>query len=196
MSLQPVYLVDASIYIFRAWFSISDEFSNTLGQPTNAVYGFTGFLCNLLEQTRAQHVGVAFDESLTTSYRNEIYPEYKANRDPAPEELKRQFKWARYIVRQQFICVSLQWAHVGTVVTTGLIDKKVSQNTQQPGLWIIELSERIYFSKCPHTQLLDKILSILLRARESIRHAIKHFVVRPDQTLKAPCGFGSPTNYR
>ena len=95
MNLQPVYLVDASIYIFRAWFSISDEFSNTAGEPTNAVYGFTGFLCSLLEQTGAQHIGVAFDESLASSYRNEIYPEYKANRDPAPEELKRQFKWAR-----------------------------------------------------------------------------------------------------
>ncbi len=95
MSLQPVYLVDASIYIFRAWFSISDDFSNSAGQPTNAVYGFTGFLCSLLEQTKAEHIGVAFDESLSKSYRNEIYPQYKANRDPAPEELKRQFKWAR-----------------------------------------------------------------------------------------------------
>ena len=95
MSLQPVYLVDASIYVFRAWFSISDEFSNSAGEPTNAVYGFTGFLCSLLENTRAEHIGVAFDESLSKSYRNEIYPEYKANRDPAPEELKRQFKWAR-----------------------------------------------------------------------------------------------------
>ncbi len=95
MSLQPVYLIDASIYIFRAWFSISDEFSNSAGEPTNAVYGFTGFLCSLLEQTQAEHIGVAFDESLSKSYRNDIYPEYKANRDPAPEELKRQFLWAR-----------------------------------------------------------------------------------------------------
>ena len=97
MSLQPVYLVDASIYIFRAWFSISDDFVNSSGQPTNAVYGFTGFLCSLLEQTQAEHIGVAFDESLSKSYRNEIYPEYKANRDPAPEELKRQFGWARSV---------------------------------------------------------------------------------------------------
>ncbi len=64
MSLQPVYLVDASIYIFRAWFSISDEFVNSAGEPTNAVYGFTGFLCSLLEQTNAEHIGIAFDESL------------------------------------------------------------------------------------------------------------------------------------
>jgi 5'-3' exonuclease len=74
-----------------------DEFVNQQGQPTNAVYGFSGFLCSLLEQTGAEHVAVAFDESLSKSYRNEIYPEYKANRDPAPEELKRQFSWARAV---------------------------------------------------------------------------------------------------
>jgi 5'-3' exonuclease len=97
VSLPAVYLVDASVYLFRAWFSMPDDFVNGDGQPTNAVYGFSGFLCSLLEQTGAEHVAVAFDESLTTSYRNEIYPEYKANRDPAPEELKRQFAWARAV---------------------------------------------------------------------------------------------------
>jgi len=93
--LPPVYLVDASVYIFRAWFSMPDEFVNLKGEPTNAVYGFVGFLCSLLEQTGTRHLAVAFDESLTTSYRNEIYPLYKANRDPAPDDLKRQFSWAR-----------------------------------------------------------------------------------------------------
>jgi 5'-3' exonuclease len=97
VTASPVYLVDASVYLFRAWFSMPDDFVNRAGEPTNAVYGFSGFLCNLLEQTAAEHVAVAFDESLTTSYRNEIYPEYKANRDPAPEELKRQFGWARAV---------------------------------------------------------------------------------------------------
>jgi DNA polymerase-1 len=99
MSLPQVYLVDASVYIFRAWFSMPDEFTNTQGEPTNAVYGFSGFLCSLLEQTAAQHVAIAFDESLSTSYRNELYPAYKANRDPAPEDLKRQFQWARDVAQ-------------------------------------------------------------------------------------------------
>ncbi len=97
MALPPVYLVDASIYIFRAWFSMSDDFVNQRGEPTNAVYGFSGFLCSLLERTRAEHIAIAFDESLATSYRNEIYPQYKANREPAPEELKRQFGWSRSV---------------------------------------------------------------------------------------------------
>ena len=97
MNLPPVYLVDASVYIFRAWFSMPDEFVNAAGEPTNAVYGFSGFLCSLLERTAAEYVAIAFDESLSTSYRNEIYPEYKANREPAPPELKRQFAWARSV---------------------------------------------------------------------------------------------------
>ena len=95
--LPPVYLIDASVYIFRAWFSMPEEFVNIDGEPTNAVYGFSGFLCSLLEQTSAEYIGVAFDESLSSSYRNEIYPDYKANRDPAPDDLKRQFAWARSV---------------------------------------------------------------------------------------------------
>ncbi len=92
---RPVYLVDASMYIFRAWYSMPDRFADHAGRPTNAVYGFARFLCELIEKTSARRLAVAFDESLTTSYRNEIYPEYKANREPAPEELKRQFGWCR-----------------------------------------------------------------------------------------------------
>ncbi|RFF28409.1 MULTISPECIES: 5'-3' exonuclease H3TH domain-containing protein [unclassified Wenzhouxiangella] len=96
---QPAYLVDASVYIFRAWYSRPDRFADPAGNPTNAVYGFARFLCELLEQTQAGHVAVAFDESLTTSFRNEIYPDYKANREPAPEELKRQFAWCQDLGR-------------------------------------------------------------------------------------------------
>lgn len=73
------------------------EFSNGSGQPTGAVYGFARFLCELLEQTGSGHIAVAFDGSLTSSFRNEIYPEYKANREPAPPELKRQIQWCRAV---------------------------------------------------------------------------------------------------
>lgn len=91
----PVHLIDASIYIFRAWFSMPEDFADPHGRPTNAVYGFARFLCEFLEHTRSRHVAVAFDESLSSSFRNEIYPEYKANRDPAPADLERQFKWCK-----------------------------------------------------------------------------------------------------
>lgn len=102
---SPAYLVDASLYVFRAWHSMPDEFSDPAGNPTNAVYGYARFMCELLEQTEARHVAVAFDESLTSSFRNEIYPDYKANRDPAPEELKRQFAWCKDLTRSMGVAV-------------------------------------------------------------------------------------------
>lgn len=98
-SSEPVYLVDASVYIFRAWHAMPDRFHDPGGRPTNAVYGFARFLCELIEQAVPRRLAVAFDESLTTSFRNEIYPAYKANREPAPEELHRQFAWCRDLVR-------------------------------------------------------------------------------------------------
>lgn len=92
---EQVYLIDASVYIFRAWFSIPDSMTSPTGEPINAVYGFANFLCDLLEKQTPKYVGVAFDESLTTSFRNKIYPDYKANREAAPEDLKAQFAYCR-----------------------------------------------------------------------------------------------------
>ena len=92
---ERVYLIDASIFVFRAWFSMPEGFSDPHGRPTNAVYGFARFLAEFLEQTGSRHVAVAFDEALSSSFRNEIYPAYKANREPAPEDLERQFRWCR-----------------------------------------------------------------------------------------------------
>ncbi len=89
------YLIDASVYVFRAYYSMPDDIVDAEGNPVNALYGFCRFLGDFCEQVNPEHVAVAFDESLTTSFRTEIYPEYKANREPAPEELKRQFVQCR-----------------------------------------------------------------------------------------------------
>jgi len=98
--MPPVlYLVDASVFIFRAYYSVPIEVADPDGNPVNAVHGFARFLGDLLERESPRHIAVAFDESLEQSYRNEIYPAYKANREPAPLELKRQFNLCREIVR-------------------------------------------------------------------------------------------------
>jgi len=86
-----LYLVDASLYVFRAWHSMPDEFRDADGWPTNAVHGFARFLLELLERERPRHIAIAFDEALDSCFRNVLYPPYKANRDPAPEQLRRQF---------------------------------------------------------------------------------------------------------
>ncbi|MFK7887911.1 MAG: 5'-3' exonuclease H3TH domain-containing protein [Gammaproteobacteria bacterium] len=94
-----IYLIDASVYVFRAYYSVPDDMVDANGAQTNAVYGFARFLLDLLQTSNASHAAVAFDESLTTSFRNEIYPQYKANREPAPEELKRQFAWCKRVAQ-------------------------------------------------------------------------------------------------
>ena len=99
-----VYLVDSSIYVFRAWFTVPDHVVNKNNEPVNAVYGFADFVFQFLQQAKPNYVSFAFDESLQTSFRNELYPEYKANRDPAPEELKRQFKYCREFIEALGIC--------------------------------------------------------------------------------------------
>ncbi len=93
------YLIDASVYVFRAYYSMPDDMVDGDGNPINALYGYCRFLGDFIEQVNPEHVAVLFDESLTTSFRTEIYPEYKANRDPAPPELKRQFQQCRRFTR-------------------------------------------------------------------------------------------------
>ncbi|MDA3915256.1 5'-3' exonuclease H3TH domain-containing protein [Oleiagrimonas sp.] len=93
------YLVDGSLYVFRAWHSMPDDFVDHEGQPVNAVHGFTRFLCELIERARPDHLLVAFDQSLTTSFRNNLYPPYKANRELPPPDLERQFRLCAEIVQ-------------------------------------------------------------------------------------------------
>lgn len=94
---KTLHLIDASLYVFRAWHSMPNQFTDRDGAPVNAVHGFTRFLCEFLERAQPTHVLVAFDESLVSSFRNSIYPEYKANRELPPEELKVQFLYCRRI---------------------------------------------------------------------------------------------------
>lgn len=95
MDQATLHLVDASLYVFRAWHSTPDQFHDADGWPTNAAHGFARFLLELLERERPRHIAVAFDESLGSNFRHALYPAYKANRDPAPPELKRQFAWCK-----------------------------------------------------------------------------------------------------
>lgn len=94
-----VCLVDASLYIFRSWHALPPDWRDREGWPTHAAQGFASFLMQLLEQLRPNYLAVCFDESLSTGFRQEIYPAYKANREPPDEALLRQFAHCRNIAR-------------------------------------------------------------------------------------------------
>lgn len=89
-SSVTVHLVDASPYVFRAFFALPESITDPGGRPVNAAYGFAGFLIKLVETESPSHLALAFDRSLTTSFRNDVYPGYKSGRELPPPELEAQ----------------------------------------------------------------------------------------------------------
>jgi DNA polymerase-1 len=83
-------LLDGHSLAYRAFFALPVEnFSTTTGQPTNAVYGFTSMLINILRDEQPTHLAVAFDVGRTT-FRSEIFADYKANRSESPTDFRGQ----------------------------------------------------------------------------------------------------------
>ena len=83
-------LIDGHSVAYRAFFALpAENFSTSTGQYTNAVYGFTSMLINVLRDEQPTHLAVAFDVSRQT-FRSEVYTEYKANRSASPEPFKGQ----------------------------------------------------------------------------------------------------------
>lgn len=94
---QHLYLVDGSAYIFRAYHRLP-PLTNPAGTPVGAVYGYTTMLWKLAADLHAangpSHLAVILDKG-STSFRNEIYDQYKAHRPPTPEDLVPQFPLIR-----------------------------------------------------------------------------------------------------
>ncbi len=95
---QHVYLIDGSSFIFRAYFAnMRNPMHRPDGTPVGAVYGFCSMLMKLLSDTDADHIAVVFDTARKT-FRNDVYPEYKAHRPPPPDDLIPQFDLVRQAV--------------------------------------------------------------------------------------------------
>jgi DNA polymerase-1 len=88
--MERLLLLDGHSLAYRAFFALpAENFSTTTGQPTNAVYGFTAMLINVLRDEKPTHIAVAFDRGEPT-FRHEQYVEYKAGRTKAPDEFRSQ----------------------------------------------------------------------------------------------------------
>jgi len=94
---ERVYLIDGSSYIYRAYYAIR-QLSNSKGEATNAVYGFTNMLLSLLREEKPDRVAVIFDAKGPT-FRKKLYPAYKANRSAMPEDLVPQIPLIKEVVR-------------------------------------------------------------------------------------------------
>nr|WP_264006332.1 DNA polymerase I [Mycolicibacterium sphagni] len=91
-------LLDGNSLAFRAFYALpAENFKTKNGLTTNAVYGFTAMLINLLRDEQPTHVAAAFDVSRQT-FRSERYPEYKANRSATPDEFRGQIEITKEVL--------------------------------------------------------------------------------------------------
>lgn len=91
-------LLDGHSIAYRAFFALpAENFKTVTGQTTNAVYGFTAMLINLLRDEKPTHIAAAFDVSRKT-FRTEAYPEYKANRSQTPDEFRGQVELTKDVL--------------------------------------------------------------------------------------------------
>ena len=91
---SPLFAIDGSSFIFRAYFAIGGYLSNSKGLPTNAIFGFTQMLLKLLHQWDSQYVVLCFDAKGPT-FRHRLYKPYKANRPPMPDDLSVQIPFIK-----------------------------------------------------------------------------------------------------
>ena len=99
--MPPIlYLIDGHALAYRTYFALTsaggDRFRTSSGEPTAGTYGFISALVRLLEQENPEYLAVAFDTGKT--FRNEIFPEYKATRAKMPDDLRQQIERIREIV--------------------------------------------------------------------------------------------------
>ena len=96
---KPFVLVDGSSYLFRAYHALP-PLTNSRGEPTGAVVGVLNMLRKLIAEYEPEYLAVVFDAP-GGSFRNRLYPEYKANRPPMPDELRSQIQPLHDIIRAQ-----------------------------------------------------------------------------------------------
>ncbi|MEI8593930.1 DNA polymerase I [Photobacterium sp. Hal280] len=94
---NPLILIDGSSYLYRAYHA-SPNFTNSDGEPTGAVYGVVNMLRSMLRQFATEHIAVVFDAKGKT-FRDELYPEYKAHRPPMPDDLRAQIEPLHAIIK-------------------------------------------------------------------------------------------------
>ena len=168
------YLIDSSIYVFRGWHSMPAGLTDADGHPANATYGFIEFLYQLISRRNPQLIACAFDESLGTSARNKIYPDYKANRAPAPAELKHQFKLCKAFTE----AIGIAALASGTLEADDIIGSLAAIAQQQDTATVIVSADK---DLCQFVAADDAVWDFARDTWLDARLIEKRFGVRPHQ---------------
>jgi DNA polymerase-1 len=171
---SPLILVDGSSYLYRAFHALP-SLSNSKGQPTGAVYGVVNMLRKLLHQYQPQLIAVVFDAKGET-FRDEIYPEYKANRPPMPDELSSQIEPLHNIIRAMGIPLLM----VEGVEADDVIGTLASQASQQGMDTLISTGDK------DMAQLVDKhvtLVNTMTDTRMDPEGVQEKFGITPEQII-------------
>lgn len=123
---ETTYLIDGSGYIFRAFYAITN-LSTKDGFPTNALFGFLKMILKTVAQANSSNVAVIFDAGRKT-FRNDLYPEYKANRTECPPELLQQMPYFRELARAIGLPVLESPGYEADDIIATLADKLIAKD--------------------------------------------------------------------
>lgn len=171
---EKIYLVDGSSYIFRAYFAIR-HLSNSKGEATNAVYGFTNMLISLLRDEKPDKIAVIFDNKAPT-FRKQLYPEYKANRAAMPEDLVPQIPLIKEVVSAFNLPVLEMPGYEADDIIATLARRYAAQGQN---VTVVTGDKDLMQIVDDHVQLLDTMKNKVSRRDE----VIERFGVPPEQVL-------------
>jgi DNA polymerase-1 len=182
---DTLYLIDGSGFIFRAFHALPDM-TRSDGVHVNAVYGFCNMLQKLLTDLKAEHIAVIFDAARKT-FRNEIYPEYKAHRPPPPEELIPQFA----IIREATRAYGVPALEAANYEADDLIAAyaRAAHEKKQP-VRIVSSDKDLMQLIRPGVEMFDPLKAVPIGADE----VMKKFGVTPDKVVDVQALAGDSTD--
>ena len=163
-----VHLIDASPYLFRAFFSIPKSV------PQNAVYGFRQFLQKYIADAQPTHIAVAFDRHFNGSFRNEYYPAYKAHREASPRELDAQVDPCLEAVESLGVATFIDERFEADDLIATIIDRTRAAETH---FVIVSSDKDLAQLVCDRVTLIDPARKLLFDAKA----VVAKFGVRPEQ---------------
>ena len=173
-SSSPLVLVDGSSYLYRAYHAMPN-LSNSAGEPTGTIYGVINMIRKLLKDYPTEHMVVVFDAKGKT-FRDELYPEYKANRPPMPDDLRQQVEPILEIVRDMGLPL-LQVEGVEADDVIGTLAREAAARQQEV---VISTGDK------DMAQLVDSYISLINTMTDTKMDeegVFTKFGVRPDQII-------------
>ena len=183
--MATLCLVDGSGYIFRAFYALP-PMTRSDGTPVGAVYGFTSMMINLLQENACDNIVVVFDAA-RRNFRNEIYPEYKANRCETPPELIPQFP----LIRQACEALNVAWIEKEGFEADDLIATYARIAREK------RMRARVISADKDLMQLMDENTNIYdpMKKKEiTLEDVEKKFGVTPDKVVEVQALMGDSTD--